>query len=316
MTLSRPDRSQEDSVSFGEELVAELRRDGFSREGLRTFVSAAYERSRDEVYSNPDLARSTLGWGLVFFALLFVYSAAVSLLYDHRLAIRSLIAGSVWLALSCVWLLAHFGLARDRAGRRLARVNIPTLLTLLRSVLSPLIVVSVASGHFVLAGVLFAMGGLSDVLDGVLARRLGQTTRLGVVMDHLVDIVFTAAAFLSLAGAGLLSPWVGALVAVRYALVLVGGACICLFKGPVKIKPTTFGRFSGVILYLMVLIQITVSVYGTPPFAGHLSELLHVGFVVLLSATILQAVIIGWYNLKRNSSVERDDKIAGDIRWS
>jgi phosphatidylglycerophosphate synthase len=315
MTLPRPDESQGDTVSFGEELVAGLRREGFSRESLRVFFSSAYERSRDEVYSNPDLARSTLGWGLVFFAALFVYSAGLSFLHDHELAIRSLTAGSIWLALSCVWLLAHFGLARDKAGRRMERVNVPTLLTLLRSVLAPLIVVSAVSGHSVLAGVLFAAGGISDILDGVIARRLGQTTRLGVVMDHLVDVVFIAATFLSFAVAGLLSPWVGLLVGVRYGLVLIGGACICLFKGPVKIKPTTFGRFSGVILYLMALIQIAVTAYGPPVFAGRLSELLHVGFVILFAATILQAIIIGWYNLKRNSAGAAGGKIAGDVRW-
>jgi cardiolipin synthase len=278
-------------------------------------LSSAYERSRDEVYSNPHLARSTLGWGLAFFAALFVYSAGLSFLLDHRLAIRSLVTGSVWLVLSCAWLLAHCGLARDGAGRRFSRATIPNLLTLLRSVLAPLIVVSAASGHFVLAGALFATGGISDVLDGVFARRLGQATRLGAVMDHLVDVLFNAATFLSLVGAGLLSPWIGLLVGVRYGLMLFGGACIYLFKGPVKIKPTTFGRFSGVILYLMVLVQISVSTYGAPLFAERLSELLHVGFVVLLSATILQAIIIGWYNLKRNSSGAGRGKVAGDVRW-
>ena len=76
-----------------------------------------------------------------------------------------------------------------------------------------------------------------------------------------------------------------------------------------------FGRFSGVLLYLMVLIQISVSTYGSPALAQRLTELLHVGFVVLLSATILQAIIIGWYNLKRNSSGAGRGKVAGDVRW-
>jgi phosphatidylglycerophosphate synthase len=315
MTFPRPDTVCNEEASYGEELVAGLRRDGFSREGFRSFISSAYEWSRDEVYANPNLARSVLGWCLFFFAALFAYSAALSFLHDHTLAVRSLVAGSVWLGLSCVWLLAHLGLARDSSGRRIERVNAPTLLTLLRSVFAPLIVVSAVSGHVVLAGALFAAGGVSDVLDGVVARRLGQTTRLGVVMDHLVDVLFTAATFLSLTAAGILSPWVGVLVGVRYGLVLIGGACICLFKGPVKIKPTTFGRFSGVILYLMALVQIAAVTYGAPPFAERLSELTHVGFVILLSATILQAIIIGWYNLKRETGGEGDGKVAGDVRW-
>lgn len=317
MTIPRPERSPGGGgeTSFFEELVAELRREGFSGKSFLAFLSSAYERARDEVYSNPLLARSTLGWGFAFFAALFVYCAGLSVFLDHNLAVRSLVAGSIWLGLSCAWTLAHAGLARDRFGRRIERVNVPTVLTLFRSHIVPLIVVSAISGHHILAGALFALGGISDILDGVVARRLDQTTRLGTVMDHLVDILFTAAMFISLAAAGFLSPWIGLLVGVRYGLVLLGGACICFLKGPVKIRPTIFGRLSGVMLYLMILTQIAVSTYGEPRFAGRLSELFHVGFVFVLSSTILQAMVIGWYNLKRNAASAWGGKIAGDVRW-
>lgn len=317
MTLPRPetplDRGEE--TSFGEELFAELRRRRFSREGLLSFLAAAYERTRDEVYSNPSLARSTLGWGLAFFAALFVYCAGVSLSLDHDLAVASLVAGSVWLALSCAWMVVHSGMARGPSGRRIERVGIANLLTLLRSLIVPLIVVSVLRGHVVLAGVLFAVGGVSDIFDGVAARRLGQVTKMGTVMDHLVDVVFAGATFFSLVAVGLLSPWIGLLVAIRYGLVLIGGTCLCVFNGPVKIKPTTFGKFSGTILYLMILAQIGTSTYGTPELSARFSELLHIGFVVLLSSTILQALIIGWYNLKSGAASPKSHKIAGDIRW-
>lgn len=315
MPPSQPVCESHEKVSFGEELLAELRRDGFSAEGFRRFITSAYVRARDDLYANPHLARSILGWGLAFFAAQFVYCAGLSLTLDHRLAVECLAAGSVWLVFSCVWMLAHAGLAFTSTGERLERVTLPNLLTLLRSLLIPLIVVSAVSGHLVLAAVLFAIGGITDILDGVAARGLGQVTKMGTIMDHLVDVLFTAAMFLSLVWAGVLSPWIGVLVGLRYGLMLIGGALVCLLRGPVKIKPTTFGKLSGTILYLMVLLQIGVEVYGAPRQVLKISELLHVGFTALLSMTVLQVLVIGWYNLKRKERVEGLPKVVGDVRW-
>jgi hypothetical protein len=58
-----------------------------------------------------------------------------------------------------------------------------------------------------------------------------------------------------------------------------------------------------------------VEVYGTPEQTLRISELLHVGFVALLSMTVLQVLVIGWYNLKRGRKVKDLPKVVGDVRW-
>jgi cardiolipin synthase len=312
---SEPVFDHQEDAWFVEDLLAELRRSSFSWRSVRAVLPVFYARARDEVCGNPDLARSILGWGLAFFAAQFVFCALLSLRLDHQLAVRCLVAGSVWLVLSCGWVLAHAGMVKDPAGSRIERLTVPILLTLSRSLLIPPIVLSAIGGHLVLAAFLFAVGGITDVLDGVSARTLGQETRMGAIMDHLVDVIFTAATFLSLVWAGVLSPWIGVLVVVRYFLMIFGGAFIYLFKGPVRIKPTTFGKFSGVILCLMILLQIGVTVYGTPEQAVRISELLFVGFLALLSMTILQVLFIGWYNLNRAAKSTGLPKVIRGISW-
>jgi CDP-diacylglycerol--glycerol-3-phosphate 3-phosphatidyltransferase len=79
--------------------------------------------------------------------------------------------------------------------------NLPNLLTWLRILSIPLIVVLfMLGGHnvdgpaFPLAGLLFALAALTDTLDGYLARRLGQTTRLGSFLDPVADKLIVAVA--------------------------------------------------------------------------------------------------------------------------
>jgi len=316
VTLPSPERKIErvERTTFAELQLAELRRRGFSGESVAWFLSSAYAKSKDEVCANPHLARSVLGWGVAFFAALFGYSAALSLYLDHRLAVASLVSGSVWLVLSCAWVLAHLGLARDASGCVMERMSAPNLLTLFRSLLVPLVVASIAYGHVVLAGVLFAAGGISDILDGVSARRLGLVTRLGTVMDLLVDVLFAGATFLSLVWAGLLSPWIGALVGLRYGLVLIGGAYLYVMRGPVTIRPTAFGKLSGAIIYAMILGRMGSYAYGDPVLDQRMAELLDIGFGVLLTATVVQALAIGWYNLRRGGSTGGGERIASVLR--
>jgi len=279
-------------------LVAELSRRGLSLHNLGWFLRTAYEKSRDEVCENPAFARSVLGYTLGLFVLLFCYSAGVSLLLDHGLAVASLVSGSVWLLLCCGWVLAHTGLARDCEGLPLSRMSAPNVITEFRCLLVPLMVAAAVRDHVGVLGALFAAGGASDGLDGLVARRLGKVTRLGTLMDLLVDVQFGTAIFFSLAWTGLVSNLVGALVALRYAILVIGGAYLYIRRGPVTIRPTLFGKVSGAILYVMVLGRILSRLYAEPTYDARMAELFDIGFVVLVSVTILQAFAIGWYNLR------------------
>jgi len=75
--------------------------------------------------------------------------------------------------------------------------TIPNLLTVLRILLIPLIVTSFLlpySGADVVAGLLFAVAGITDAFDGYIARRLGQVSRLGAFLDPVADKLIVAVA--------------------------------------------------------------------------------------------------------------------------
>ncbi|WP_376739117.1 CDP-alcohol phosphatidyltransferase family protein, partial [Paenibacillus sp. 598K] len=64
-------------------------------------------------------------------------------------------------------------------------MNLPNLLTLLRLLLIPVYIVVFAKGHLIAAFFVMVLAGATDVLDGYLARRYGEVTRLGMMLDPL-----------------------------------------------------------------------------------------------------------------------------------
>lgn len=98
------------------------------------------------------------------------------------------------------------------------RMTVPNFLTLARAALLVPTLIATVQGHFLLAFFLFLGALVSDVLDGWVARRAGQVTLLGQLLDPLVDKVYYGGLFAALAGVGKI-PWLGFVV---FALPQVG----------------------------------------------------------------------------------------------
>ena len=77
-------------------------------------------------------------------------------------------------------------------------LSAPNQLTLLRMLFLPFIVMSLVDQHYTTALILFVLAGISDGLDGLLARRLHQQTMLGQYLDPIADKLLISAALISL----------------------------------------------------------------------------------------------------------------------
>ena len=98
------------------------------------------------------------------------------------------------------------------------RINLPTLLTLSRIVLIPFFVLSVYQ-HPVVGALIFSIASITDFLDGYLARRSGQITKFGIIMDPLADKFLVISALIVLVDMARLSAFVAILLIVREFLV-------------------------------------------------------------------------------------------------
>jgi len=123
-------------------------------------------------------------------------------------------------------------------------INLPNLLTLLRLLLVPPIVLAILGARPWLALALFATAALTDVLDGAAARRLDVATRTGAYLDPVADKCLLSGVFLALAAARAVPWWFVAVVFGRDLYILSGVAAFLLFSRVRKFPPSAWGKLS------------------------------------------------------------------------
>jgi cardiolipin synthase len=132
-------------------------------------------------------------------------------------------------------------------------------LTLLRMLLIPAFVILVIYGYLGWALLVFAVAGLTDGLDGLIARWSGQKTDLGAWLDPMADKLLLLSAFivLTLPGLGLenrLPIWLTVLVISRDVVIVATVAIISLALGPRTFRPTTFGKIATAVYILTAIV--------------------------------------------------------------
>lgn len=300
---------------FIEEYLLELRRERFAPAACARYARQVAARVRADWLANPSAVRSIWAVALVYFAVTFLASVGMALAWDRELAERFLLQTALWMLPAFTFVTLFVGHLRDSQGHRLSGLNLPLMLTLARVSLVPGIALFLVDRHFAWALGVYVLASLTDVFDGYLARRWGQTTPLGRVLDPLVDIVFNLTMLAGLAAADLLHTWVFWVAMLRYGILLVGGTALYLMVGPVRIQPTWFGRMTGVVMTtLIALFTLLVAVRG--PLGDGLTRLTEIALGVMLSATVLQVLVLGWYNLRLLTGAARQaEKVVRDVPW-
>jgi cardiolipin synthase len=127
-------------------------------------------------------------------------------------------------------------------------LTVANQLTILRMGLAPFLAVLVVWHEFAWALVVFVVAGVTDLLDGYIARRGHQGTKLGAVLDPIADKVLLTTSFLVLTWSpGLVVPvpvWVTVLVLSRDAIILISAAAITLSSGFRVFAPSLLGKVS------------------------------------------------------------------------
>ncbi len=132
---------------------------------------------------------------------------------------------------------------KDFASKRFNRYRTaPNLLTLLRICLAPFLVAAILEGRYALSFWLFVAAGLTDALDGLLARLLKQRTQLGEYLDPVADKLLLSTLFLVLMHNGLIPMRVTVLVFGRDVGILVVAAILYAATGRREFAPSLLGK--------------------------------------------------------------------------
>ena len=143
------------------------------------------------------------------------------------------------------------------------KLTIPNCLTLFRLILVPAVAVSIISGYTPLALTLFVVAGVTDLLDGYIARKTNKVTSFGQVADPIADKLMTITTLASLSLKGNL-PWhFLAIYAAKEGVLIAGSIAVLLGKLTGKMKEVEVkAQFIGKISAALAFAGITLSFYS------------------------------------------------------
>ena len=133
-------------------------------------------------------------------------------------------------------------------------VTVPNLITIGRLVLVPLLVWLLISGQYGAAFAVFVLAGISDGVDGFLARQFNLRSALGAYLDPLADKALLVSIYISLAVLAEVPLWVAILVASR-DLFIVGGVVLSWMLGqPVEMRPLIISKINTVVQIVLAAV--------------------------------------------------------------
>ncbi len=132
---------------------------------------------------------------------------------------------------------------RAEPGRR---VSIPNLITLARILLVPIVVWAITAGEMRIAFILFLAAGISDAIDGFLAKRFGMATEVGAYLDPLADKAMLVSIYIALGIAQAIPRWLVILVVSRDIMIVSAVILSWLVDKPVKLKPLLVSKLNTV----------------------------------------------------------------------
>ncbi|MGW9631259.1 CDP-alcohol phosphatidyltransferase family protein [Agromyces sp. NPDC055520] len=161
-------------------------------------------------------------------------------------------------------------MAGERAGDVGSEIwTIPNILSMLRLALVPVFLIFIVRGDYLVSLVVLIVASLTDLLDGYLARRLGQVTRLGQLLDPAADRLYIFAALVGLAAQGLVPWWIVVVIVARDVFLLALGIVLANYGfGPLPVhqlgKVATFALFFGLPVIMLGLAFPAVAAVSQP----------------------------------------------------
>jgi cardiolipin synthase len=123
-------------------------------------------------------------------------------------------------------------------------LTLPNFLTLLRIIAVPVFLILVSNHHYAPALVMFMAAGITDTVDGVIARVMDSKSALGASLDPLADKLLLVSSFLILTWLGVIPAWLMILVLTRDVVILTGYLAIYFVSTPIEVNPTAVSKLN------------------------------------------------------------------------
>jgi cardiolipin synthase len=143
--------------------------------------------------------------------------------------------------------------------------NLPNLVTLTRMLMTPLAVLMIISQRFLPAFLIFILAGVTDAIDGFIAKKFDLRTELGAYLDPLADKALLISIYVSLAIYAGLPAWIAITVVSRDVMILVAVLVSWLLDKPVEIRPVWVSKVNTVAQIALAGFALGARAYGLDP---------------------------------------------------
>ena len=170
-------------------------------------------------------------------------------------------------------------------------MTLPNLITIGRLVLVPVLIMMIVNDRWQAAFILFVVAGLSDALDGYLAKRHGMASELGAYLDPIADKALIVSIYITLAILGVIPSWLVILVVSRDIMIVSAVILSWVMQKPVPIAPMIVSK-----LNTAAQIGFAALVLGSRGFGLDPGQALQLGqlLVALLTLGSMTAYLAYW----------------------
>ena len=173
---------------------------------------------------------------------------------------------------------------------------LPNALSIIRIILTVPIVIALLKEQYLLTLILFLFAGITDALDGWIAKQFSFQSRLGSILDPMADKILLASTFLALYWAGILPLWLLLLIFVR-DIIIVAGA-LGYFLGEMNqsnelLEPTLISKFNTVLQIALILFLLVMQIYI------ELNTFKDMLYIVIATSTGLSGADYMWLWIKK-----------------
>lgn len=141
---------------------------------------------------------------------------------------------------------------------------VPNILTVIRFIFIPSIIVSLIYDNYVLALILFTLSSLTDVLDGKIARKYNAISDFGKLMDPLADKLTQLSILLTLAVKNVIPFWIVVILVLKETVMIAGASF--LYGKSLVVSSKWYGKLTTVLIYIAVVSSCLIKIFNLPEF--------------------------------------------------
>jgi len=145
-------------------------------------------------------------------------------------------------------------------------ITVPNFLSILRILLIPLFIIFMSYGRIPAALAVFVLAGITDALDGFIARWFHQKTTFGAYLDPIADKLLLTSSFVCCAMLHLIPEWLAILVVSRDVIIPMGILLLWVNGYRVEIKPSTISKCTTFLQLFSISMRLLLETLGTQRF--------------------------------------------------